>query len=171
MTVDSIKILQRKVTPKPLQIFSVAKTYQGCHFSSRQVESGLLSSGTLAQLSRKPDCRSVTQKELQCLTYISTRFSSPAPAATAHRHKKKANAKALQTGTICGESSKPDLIQNFIIKVLRISRHSRQKCRKLICLYTNIIFGILATQVPCFVIFFVSTLRQLTGACQQKATH
>ena len=45
---------------------------------------------------------------------------------------KKTNEAPPQAGTSWGESSKPDLFLNFILKVrmLRFSRHSRQKCRK-----------------------------------------
>ena len=37
-----------------------------------------------------------------------------------------------QAGTTCGASSQADLTQNLVLKtrMLRFSRHSRQKCRK-----------------------------------------
>ena len=68
---------------------------------------------------------------------------------------------AKQAGTSWGESSKPDLILNFILKVrmLRLLRHSRLKRRKSSFWGKNIVFGHFGNKNALFAVMRLSSLR------------
>ena len=73
----------------------------------------------------------------------------------------------IQAGTTCGSSSQADLTQNLVLKtrMLRFSRHSRQKCRKQSFLrQKRAVFSIPATKKSMFLDFMGATIAQVIGA-------